>query len=113
MRISCFRIRGATRHQPDQSRVNSATLGEHGKRRWPRREALRARIGRRFQIVEREWVVGPLRIPFVQIADPDVVLDEVAAEEDRLERVSGRRADGDQLHLPYWAELWDSAAGIG
>ena len=41
------------------------------------------------------------------------MLDEVAEEADRRDRVSGTRADGDQLHLPYWAELWDSALGIG
>ena len=56
--------------------------------------------------------VGSLAFPFTRIADPDRVLDEVAAEEDRLEKVSGRRADGDYLHLPYWAELWDSAMGL-
>ena len=44
------------------------------------------------------------------IADPDRVLDAVAAEEDRLERITGKRVPSDQLHLPYWAELWDSAS---
>lgn len=50
--------------------------------------------------------------PFTRIADPNRVLDEVAAEEDRLEKVRGIRAKSDQLHLPYWAELWDSALGM-
>jgi predicted nicotinamide N-methyase len=59
------------------------------------------------------WQVRDLAISFVQIADPDRVLDQVAEQEDRLERLSGRRTEGDQLHLPYWAELWDSAIGIG
>lgn len=49
---------------------------------------------------------------FTRIADPNRVLDEVAAEEDRLEKVRGIRAKSDQLHLPYWAELWDSALGM-
>jgi predicted nicotinamide N-methyase len=77
------------------------------------RAALLERIHRRYQTVARQWEIGPLRIPFVQVADPDRVLDQVAEEEDRLERLSGTRAASDQLHLPYWAELWDSAAGIG
>lgn len=59
-----------------------------------------------------ECAVGPLRFPFTRIADPNRVLDEVAAEADRLERVSGRR-EAEPLHLPYWAELWDSATGLG
>lgn len=57
--------------------------------------------------------VGPLSLEFTRIEDPNRVLDEVAAEEDRLEKVHGRRVGEDQLHLPYWAELWDSARGIG
>ena len=77
-----------------------------------RRQLLR-RIEARYRVVTETATVGSLRFPFTRIADPDRVLDEVAAEEDRLERVSGKRADGDYLHLPYWAELWDSAAGIG
>jgi predicted nicotinamide N-methyase len=71
------------------------------------------RIQRNYQIQHKVWQIGGLTIPFVQIADPDRVLDQVAEQEDRLERLSGRRTEGDQLHLPYWAELWDSAVGIG
>ena len=70
------------------------------------------RIESRYRTVTQTVRVGPLSFPFTRIADPDRVLDEVAAEEDRLEKVSGKRADGDYLHLPYWAELWDSAAGV-
>ena len=77
----------------------------------PARQLLR-RIESRYRVVDRDRRVGALSFPFTRIADPDRVLDEVAAEEDRLEKVSGKRADGDYLHLPYWAELWDSAAGI-
>jgi predicted nicotinamide N-methyase len=76
-----------------------------------RRRLLR-RINRRYQVVTETVSVGPLTFPFTRIANPDRVLDEVAAEEDRLEKVSGKRADGDYLHLPYWAELWDSAMGV-
>ena len=74
---------------------------------------LKLRIGRNYQTQRKVWQIGGLVVPFVQIADPDRVLDQVAEQEDRLERLSGRRTEGDQLHLPYWAELWDSAVGIG
>src|SRR5687768_4857566 len=74
---------------------------------------LRHRVERRFALVDTSFTFGSLTLPFTRVADPDRVLDEVAAEEDRLERVSGVRAPSDQLHLPYWAELWDSAVGIG
>ena len=56
--------------------------------------------------------VGSCDLPFVHIADPDRVLDRVAEEEDRREKLAGRRTAGDELHLPYWAELWDSGAGV-
>ncbi len=71
------------------------------------------RIERRYRLVTETTQVGKLTFPFTRIAEPDRVLDEVAAEEDRLEKVSGKRTDGDYLHLPYWAELWDSAMGMG
>lgn len=50
---------------------------------------------------------------FTRIAKPDRVLDQVAAQADLQERLSGRRHPDEHLHLPYWAELWDSAMGIG
>jgi predicted nicotinamide N-methyase len=77
-----------------------------------RRLRLLRRIESRYPVVTETVHVGAIRFPFTRIADPDRVLDEVAAEEDRLEKVSGKRADGDYLHLPYWAELWDSAMGL-
>jgi len=55
---------------------------------------------------------GHLSLSFTRIMDPDQVLDAVAAEEDRIERVSGKRLPEDQLRLPYWAELWDSAHAL-
>ncbi len=54
---------------------------------------------------------GELTIPFTRIADPDRVLDDVAAAADLREKLSGQR-ESDPQHLPYWAELWDSAIGI-
>jgi len=70
------------------------------------------RIQRRYHTYSETVRLGSLVIPFTRIADPNRVLDEVAEEEDRIERVSGRRAPEDQLHLPYWAELWDSALAL-
>jgi predicted nicotinamide N-methyase len=55
--------------------------------------------------------LGKVELNFTRIADPDRVLDEVAEEEDRRERVGGVR-NQEPLHLPYWAELWESAGGI-
>lgn len=77
-----------------------------------RRQRLLRRIESRYRVATETVCIGTLTFPFTRIADPDKVLDEVAAEEDRLEKVSGKRIEGDYLHLPYWAELWDSAAGV-
>jgi len=76
-----------------------------------RRRALLARIHRRHPTVTEAVSVGHLKLEFTRIADPNRVLDEVAAAEDLKDRLEGRR-DSDQLHLPYWAELWDSALGV-
>lgn len=58
--------------------------------------------------------LGPLHMEFIRCADPDAVLDEVAARADSAERETGvRDLTGDTLHLPYWAELWDSSYVIG
>ena len=77
------------------------------------RARLLHRIRRRFAVLTETVSVGPLTLEFTRIEDPNRVLDEVAAEEDRLEKVKGQRVCEDQLHLPYWAELWDSAMGMG
>src|SRR5436190_20966808 len=76
------------------------------------RNHLLARIHRSYQTITETLDIAGLTIDFTRIADPDRVLDQVAAEEDRLEKISGQRANEDQLHLPYWAELWDSARGV-
>jgi predicted nicotinamide N-methyase len=76
-----------------------------------RRRAILSRIQRRYQTVEETVRVGPLSLAFTRIADPNRVLDEVAAAVDLRERL-GERPDNDHLHLPYWAELWDSAMGL-
>jgi predicted nicotinamide N-methyase len=72
---------------------------------------LLARIHRRFPTTTAPVAFGPVRFDFTRAADPNRVLDEVAAEEDRRERVGGVR-NAEPLHLPYWAELWDSAGGV-
>jgi predicted nicotinamide N-methyase len=77
------------------------------------RARLLARIHRRYATSVHGVRFGRAILQFTRIADPDRVLDEVAAEADRRERVSGLREEGEELHLPYWAELWDSATGIG
>lgn len=78
----------------------------------PRPAALRQRIARRFDLVDVDLAVGGRTLPFTRVRDPDRVLDMVADEADRRERLGGRRLDGDELHLPYWAELWDSALAV-
>jgi predicted nicotinamide N-methyase len=77
-----------------------------------RRRQLLARIHRRFETVTQPVHVGGLELSFTRVADPNKVLDDVAAEEDRRDKLAGRRRPGDELHLPYWAELWDSSLAI-
>jgi len=69
------------------------------------------RIRRRYKIVTNFVQFGEVRFPFTRVADPDAVLDEVADAEDRRER-SGEPRRNDPPHLPYWAELWDSAIAV-
>jgi predicted nicotinamide N-methyase len=77
--------------------------------RWHR---LHLRIRRRYATKTEPVRIGAITLSFTRIADPDVVLNEVAAEADLREKVTGKR-ESDPQHLPYWAELWDSAAGVG
>jgi predicted nicotinamide N-methyase len=73
---------------------------------------LLARIHRRFETITEPVRVGAMSFDFTRIADPNRVLDQVAAEEDRRDKLAGHRRDGEELHLPYWAELWDSSLAI-
>lgn len=77
-----------------------------------RRLELLHRIGRSYGIVTEPIRAGAIDVSFTRIADPNRVLDEVALEEDRREKATGRRKREDELHLPYWAELWDSSFGM-
>lgn len=70
------------------------------------------RIERRFELTRTVYALGPLRLSFMQVKDPDVVLDQIVDAEDSREKQTGQRRDGNVLHLPYWAELWDSAVGL-
>ena len=76
------------------------------------RRHLLYRIHRRYETTTQRVTFGAADFDFTRIKDPDRVLDEVAEEEDRRERASGARREGNELHLPYWAELWDSAPGV-
>jgi predicted nicotinamide N-methyase len=77
------------------------------------RQRLLARIAKQFDTNSREIRIGELRIPFTQIKDPDRVLDDICAEADRREKIDGHPLRDEEMHLPYWAELWDSALGVG
>jgi predicted nicotinamide N-methyase len=70
------------------------------------------RIERRFALRQIELDVGGEIIPFYRVADPDKVLDDVAREADLRQRLDGRRCTDEQLHLPYWAEFWESGAAL-
>lgn len=77
-----------------------------------RRLELVHRIERHYATLTEPIRAGAVEISFTRIADPNRVLDEVAMEEDRREKATGRRKREDELHLPYWAELWDSSIGM-
>jgi SAM-dependent methyltransferase len=78
-----------------------------------RRRQLLARIHRRqYQTITEPVTVAGRTFQFTRIADPNRVLDQVAEEEDRRDKLEGKRRDGEELHLPYWAELWDSSLAI-
>jgi predicted nicotinamide N-methyase len=77
-----------------------------------RRARLLWRVRQQFAVVTDVHLIKGRGFEFTRVIDPDVVLDQVVAEEDRREKLSGKRRESDELHLPYWAELWDSAFGI-
>ena len=88
-------------------------MGFAGSNETSRRHRLLARIHRSYATLDQKVRVGENYLSFTRIANPDTVLDQVAAEADRREKIAGKRQPDEQLHLPYWAELWDSAVGIG
>jgi predicted nicotinamide N-methyase len=76
------------------------------------RHTLLWRIHRRYVTRTEPVRVGSLNLDFTRIENPDTVLNQIAAEADRLEKVTGKRTQDEDLHLPFWAELWDSAMGV-
>jgi predicted nicotinamide N-methyase len=79
------------------------------------RQKLLTRIHRHYHTRHQAVHIGPIHLDFVRIEDPDRVLDKVAAEQDLRERLAGGPVNVpvEQLHLPYWSELWESALGLG
>ena len=77
------------------------------------RATLLARIRRQYDVTEERIAVGPLRVPFLLVSDPDAVLDAVCDNIGRIERETGQKVQSDAAGLPYWAELWESAIGLG
>ncbi|MGD0387508.1 MAG: methyltransferase domain-containing protein [Tepidisphaeraceae bacterium] len=77
---------------------------------------LLARIQRKFKTVTEEIRVGGASIRFTRVAEPNRVLDDVVAEEDRREKTGPVAVEDAEPstppHLPYWAELWESARGL-
>jgi predicted nicotinamide N-methyase len=71
------------------------------------------RIGRRFRVVTQAVHIGELELTFTRIADPEEVLNQAVEDEALQEKLAGRRLEDQELHLPYWAQLWDSAAALG
>ena len=69
------------------------------------RQRLLSRIHRHYRTVTTPIDLGGLEVQFTRIAEPDRVLDDVVAREH-----DGGAKD---LHVPYWAELWESALGLG
>jgi len=76
-------------------------------------DALHAELAGRYELVDEPIPVGPLRVHFTRVADPDKVLDELCQRIDRYEKETGQRVNDDSLGLPYWAELWESSIAIG
>ncbi len=95
-------------------RVPSGAHGTHtapGAQRL--RLALQARIARLYATTDDTLQVGPLTIPFTRITDPNIILNQAADAEGRRDRATGTSHAGDELHLPYWAQLWESSLGMG
>lgn len=76
----------------------------HGRLLW--------RILQNYAVITEPMQIGPFSIDFTRVADPNIVLNAVALEEDRMKSAKGVLGCGRELHLPYWAELWDSALGL-
>jgi predicted nicotinamide N-methyase len=68
------------------------------------------RIERDFEMRIDRLTIGRHDLTFHRVADPDKVLDDVCAQEEASRAgVVPRRP----LRMPYWAAVWESAAGVG
>jgi predicted nicotinamide N-methyase len=77
----------------------------------PQEIKLRNRIERRYPLTDTRIRLGDTDLCFARIADPDRVLDESVAEEDRRLRLPQPTA-AQPPRMPYWAQLWDSALAL-
>lgn len=66
-------------------------------------QRLRSRLSRRFEMYDETIIVAGRAFAFTRVADPEKVLDDVIAAE----------SAGAKGRMPYWAELWESAIGVG
>jgi predicted nicotinamide N-methyase len=96
---------------PQESTIRKRIAPANRDRARQLRLRLRRRVENLFPITTRCLRFGDLKLDFTLVADPDRVLDQIIEEEDRREKITGVRL-ADPPHLPYWAELWDSAAGM-
>jgi predicted nicotinamide N-methyase len=78
-----------------------------------KREKLLSRLRKKYDITTQEYLIGPLRVPFTRVVNADTVLDQVCEEIDEIEKRTGEKVPDQLMHMPYWAELWDSAFGVG
>lgn len=78
-----------------------------------KRQKLLARLCKKYDVTETEYLIGPMRVPFVRVTNADTVLDQVCLEIDEIEKRTGEKVPDQLMHMPYWAELWDSAYGVG
>jgi SAM-dependent methyltransferase len=87
------------------------------------RQRLLFRIRRHYPTRTSSLRLGGREFVFTRVADPDAVLDDVARAEDLRRKLAAVAAPvgitpapasvAEELPLPYWAELWDSAMGLG
>ena len=78
-----------------------------------KRARLLSRLQKKYDITTQEYLIGPLRVPFTRVTNADTVLDQVCEEIDEIEKRTGGKVPDHLMHMPYWAELWDSAFGVG
>jgi len=71
------------------------------------------RIRRLYPVTIAPICLGGLKLEFARISEPDRVLDDAVAAEDRRRLSPQAAGDGQPPRVPYWAELWESSLGLG